>query len=366
MKIPFFDLKSINASLKKELAAAYNAVVEEGSYILGDKVKKFEAGYAVYCQSTHCIGVGNGLDAIRLSLEAAGIGKDDEVIIPSNTYIATALAVSYVGAKPVLVEPRLTTYSIDADKIEAAITKKTKAIIPVHLYGQCCEMDSILKIAKRHNLYVVEDNAQAQGAMYKGQKTGSFGHVNATSFYPTKNLGALGDAGAVTTNNEKLADKVSMLRNYGSQKKYYHEIIGYNSRLDELQAAFLLVKLKHLNKWNKERQRIAKKYTALLKGVDNIILPVSIADGAHVYHQYVIRTKKRNELQEYLLKKGIGTMVHYPVPIHLQKAYSNLNYKKGSLPIAEEISDTIMSLPIYPGLTESMLEYVCKSIKGFF
>jgi dTDP-4-amino-4,6-dideoxygalactose transaminase len=366
MKIDFFSLKGMHTGAANDLEAAFRQVLNNSSFILNGRVEEFERIFSDYCGTSYSIGVANGLDAIRLCLEALGVGQGHEVIIPSNTYIATALAVSHVGAKPVLVEPDVSTYNIHPAKIEDAISSRTRAIIPVHLYGQCCDMEPILEIARKHNLYIVEDNAQAQGAVYKGKKTGSFGRVNATSFYPTKNLGALGDAGAVTTSNAELAAKIKLLRNYGSEKKYYHEIKGYNSRLDELQAAFLLVKLKHLNNWNKERQSIAGLYTQLLNNTGDIILPGYIADGTHVYHQYVLRTKKRDALQEFLNKNGIGTMIHYPVPIHMQKAYSGMGNKKGSFPVAEEISDTILSLPLYPGLTEKEVQYVSQTIKKFF
>jgi dTDP-4-amino-4,6-dideoxygalactose transaminase len=366
MKIPFFSLKYSHAEIEQQLVKEFEHVLDSGHFILGECVEKFEKEYARFSGIGNSIGVANGLDAIKLCLESLNIGKGDEVIIPSNTYIATALAVSHAGAKPIFVEPDIGTYNIDSGKIEAAISSRTKAILPVHLYGQCCDMEPILEIARKHNLYIVEDNAQAQGAIYKGRKTGSFGDINATSFYPTKNLGALGDAGAVTTNDDGLADKVRLLRNYGSDKKYYHEIKGYNSRLDELQAALLLVKLKHLDNWNKERRGIAGLYIQLLSNTGDVILPASIADGAHVYHQYVIRTKKRDTLQEFLNKNGIGTMIHYPVPIHMQKAYSGIGYKEGDLPIAEEIAETVLSLPVYPGLKVKDIEYIVQTIKRFF
>jgi dTDP-4-amino-4,6-dideoxygalactose transaminase len=332
-------------------------------YILGDKVKQFEREYASYNNVLDCVGVSNGLDALHIALKALEIGRNDEVLIPSNTYIATALAVSYVGATPVFVEPKLDTYNIDPKKIEAAITSKTKAIMPVHLYGQACEMDEILAIAKRYNLYVIEDNAQAQGATYKERLTGSFGHINGTSFYPGKNLGALGDAGAVTTNDEVLASKARVLRNYGSQKKYYNEIIGYNMRLDECQAAFLSVKLKYLNEWTIERQKIANWYDTALSNIKGIVLPTVAESSTSVYHLYVIRSERRDDLQKILAEKGVGTLIHYPIPVHLQKAYAKLRFKTGDFPIAEELANTCLSLPMWPGISFEEVKYICDVIK---
>jgi len=306
------------------------------------------------------------LDAIIIALKTLNIGKGDSVIVPSNTYIATWLAVSYVGAEIIPVEPHPKTYNIDPTKIESAIQSNTKVIIPVHLYGQICEMDKIMAIAQKYNLFVIEDNAQAQGTYFKGKISGSWGHINATSFYPGKNLGALGDAGAITTNDEHLAQKAKTIRNYGSQKKYYNEVKGINSRLDELQAAFLKVKLKYLDEWNKERNQIAQWYYDYLKEIDEIILPTIHPDATSNYHLFVIRTPKRNELQEYLHQHQIGTLIHYPVPPHLQEAYKELGYKKGAFPIAEEIADTCLSLPMYPGLSKENVEYIAQTIKNFF
>ena len=366
LKIPFLSFDEMNKVAKAELTKAFERVFDNKWYVLGNEVKQFEEEYASFNKVSHCIGVSNGLDALHLALKVLGIGAGDEVIVPSNTYIASLLAVSYVGAKPVPVEPNKKTYNIDPSKIEAAITKKTKAIMPVHLYGQCCEMEAIMKVALKHELFVVEDNAQSQAACYNGKMAGSFGQLNGTSFYPGKNLGALGDAGAITTNDPALAEKVATLRNYGSRKKYYNEEIGYNMRLDELQAAFLSVKLRYLEEWTKERQQIAHWYDESLNGINELILPV-IADGAtHVYHLYVVRTEQRDELQEYLQQQGIGTLIHYPVPPHLQKAYSHLGFKKGDFPIAEEIAKTCLSLPLWPGMKQEQVEYVSQTIKSFF
>ncbi len=366
MKIPFLSFDATNDRIRSEMTQAFQNVFESKWYILGDYVKQFEKEYAAYNQVKHCVGVSNGLDALFLSLKVLGIGNGDEVIVPSNTYIATLLAVTYVGAKPVLVEPNADTMNIDPAKIEAAINAKTKAIIPVHLYGQCCEMKEIMSIATKHKLFVIEDNAQSQGSSHQGQLAGSFGHVNGTSFYPGKNLGALGDAGAVTTNDSQLAENIKVKRNYGSQKKYYNEVIGYNMRLDELQAALLSVKLKYLDSWTKERQQIASWYDEALKGVGDLILPAIAPGATHVYHLYVIRTGKRDALQEHLHKNEIGTLIHYPVPPHLQEACRDMNFKKDDFPLAERISDTVVSIPLWPGMQQPTVEKVASVIKNFF
>jgi len=365
MNIPFLSFDFLNEQISSKMIDAFQDVFDSKWYILGDKVKKFEQQYAEFNKTNYCVGVSNGLDAIHLSLKALGIGKGDEVIVPSNTYIATLLAISYVGATHVLVEPKLSTYNIDIELLEKAISSKTKAILPVHLYGQCCEMDQIIEIAGKYGLYVIEDNAQAHGAMYNNKLAGSFGHVNATSFYPGKNLGALGDAGAITTDSLELAEKIKVLRNYGSEKKYYNEVIGYNMRLDELQAAFLSAKLPFLNEWTHQRQEIASWYDNHLKNTEHLVLPVIADKATHVYHLYVIRTKKRDELKTHLEKNGIGTLIHYPVPPHLQKAYQHLNFKKGDLPLAEEIAQTCLSLPIWPGMDEETVLRVSQVIKKF-
>ncbi|TAL46507.1 MAG: DegT/DnrJ/EryC1/StrS family aminotransferase [Chitinophagaceae bacterium] len=366
MKISFLSFNAINDKIRDEALKTFQEVFESKWYILGQYVSEFEKQYATFNNVDCCIGVSNGLDGLHLALKSVGIGKGDEVIVPSNTFIASALAVSYTGATPVFSEPDIRTYNIDPLQIEKCITKKTKAIMPVHLYGQSCTMDAIMQTATKHGLYVIEDNAQSQGAAYKNKRTGSFGNVNATSFYPGKNLGAFGDAGAVTTNDPVLAEKVKMLRNYGSERKYYHETIGYNMRLDELQAALLSVKLKYLDGWTKERQQIAGWYNEALKGVGDLVLPLVAAECTHVYHLYVIRTGKRNDLQQYLQRQDVGTLIHYPVPLHLQKAYSDLGYKKGDFPVTEEIADTCLSLPLFPGLTQQEVFFVSGQIKKFF
>jgi dTDP-4-amino-4,6-dideoxygalactose transaminase len=366
MNIPFLSFAAMNADVKAATLVSFEQFFDKGWYILGEQVKQFEQEYARYSQTGHCIGVANGLDALIIALKTLNIGEGDEVIVPSNTYIASWLAVSYTGAIPVPVEPRPDTYNIDPALIERSITPRTKAIMPVHLYGQCCEMDAIMEIAGRHNLFVVEDNAQSQGATYNGKAAGSFGHINGTSFYPGKNLGAYGDAGAVTTNDSSLATRAGVIRNYGSQQKYYNDEQGINSRLDEVQAGFLSIKLQHLDKWNAARNRIAAQYTEQLSGIDDLVLPQLAAQATSVFHLYVIRTTRRNELQQYLQSKGIGTLIHYPVPPHLQKAYAALNYRKGDFPLAEMIAETCLSIPMYPGLTDEEIRYVCDTLKQFF
>lgn len=366
MNVPFFNFEPTHSVIKAEIEEAFGEVYDNHWFILGEKLEIFEKAYSKFNQVKHTIGVSNGLDALHLALKALNVGAGDEVIIPSNTYIATALAVSYLGATPVFVEPFRTTYNIDPENIESAITSRTKALIPVHLYGQACDMKKIMALARKNGLAVVEDNAQAHGATFEGKATGSWGDVNGTSFYPGKNLGALGDGGAVTTDDEEIAQKIKMLRNYGSQVKYENEVIGYNMRLDELQAAFLSVKLKHLAEWTQLRQQAAQWYNETLYGVGDLILPSVHAKASHVYHQYVVRTKNRNELQKFLQGKGIGTMIHYPIPPHLQRAYSSLSYRKESFPIAEELADTVLSLPIWPGISNKQLDWVSSTIKSFF
>lgn len=364
MKIPFVSFKPMEKELDRDLRAAFERVYDASWYIEGREDEKFEAAFAEFCNSKYCVGVGNGLDALMLALKALGIGEGDEVIVPSNTYIATALAVTYVGATPVFVEPDIRTFNINPANIEAAITSKTKAIMPVHLYGQACDMDSIVAIARKHNLYIVEDCAQAHGATYKGKVIGSFGDAAGFSFYPGKNLGALGDAGATVTNNKELADKIRALGNYGSDYKYHHIYKGNNSRLDELQAAFLSAKLPHLARMNEERRRIADRY---LKGIKNpqIVLPYVPDYAVPVWHIFGIRCSRREELEKLLNNKGISTNKHYPIPMHLQECYKDLGFKKGDFPIAEEISATELSLPMYYGMTDEEIDYVIEVINSF-
>ncbi len=366
MTIPFLSFEATNKKIKPEILAEFESFFDSAWYILGDRVKAFEKQYTDFNKVEHTVGVSNGLDALHIALKTLGIQSGHEVIVPSNTYIATPLAVSYTGATPIFVEPDIRTYNIDPRKIEASVSSKTKAILPVHLFGQSCEMDAIMEIAAKHNLYVIEDNAQSQGAEYKDRLTGSWGHINGTSFYPGKNLGALGDAGAITTNDPLLANKAAVLRNYGSQKKYYNEAIGFNMRLDECQAAFLSVKLKYLDEWITERRQVADWYYEGLKGVQQIVLPFVPVESKHVYHLFVIRTKQRDGLQAHLNASGIGTLIHYPVPPHLQEAYKHLGYKKGDFPIAEELADTCLSIPLWPGMTHEQVITVCESIKSYF
>ena len=364
MKIPFVSFKPMEKELDSELRNAFERVYKRSWYIEGEEDEKFENAFAKYCNSKYCVGVGNGLDALMLALKALGIKENDEVIVPSNTYIATALAVTYVGARPVFVEPNINTFNIEPTKIEKAITNKTKAIMPVHLYGQPCDMDPIMDIAKRHNLYVIEDCAQAHGATYKGKVVGSFGDAAGFSFYPGKNLGALGDAGATVTNNKELSDKIRALGNYGSDYKYHHIYQGNNSRLDEIQAAFLTAKLAHLPRMNEERRRIANMY---LEGINNpeVILPYVPEYAVPVWHIFGIRCNRRDELEKFLNDAGIGTNKHYPIPMHLQECYKDLGFKEGDFPIAEEISATELSIPMYYGMTDEEVKYVIDKVNEF-
>ena len=357
MEIPFVSFKPMEKELDHELRSAFNRVFDASWYIEGKEDSAFEAAFADYCNTKYCIGAGNGLDALMLALKALGIKAGDEVIVPSNTYIATALAVTYLGAKVVFVEPDIRTYNIDPEKIEEKISSRTRAIMPVHLYGMPCDMDPIMEIAKKHGLFVVEDCAQAHGAEYKGKRIGGFGDAAGFSFYPGKNLGALGDAGAVVTNNKDYADKIRALGNYGSDYKYHHIYQGNNSRLDEMQAAFLSAKLPHLDRMNKERRRIADMY---MKGINNqkIICPYIPEDVVPVWHIFAVRTEKRDELAAFLEEKGIHTNKHYPIPMHLQRCFEDLNIKEGELPIAETISRTELSLPMYYGMTDEMVSCV--------
>ena len=366
MKIPFLSFEETNRQIREELTADFNRFFDSQNYILGKELLRFEELYAAFSQTTYCLGISNGLDALHLSLKALEIGAGDEVIVPSNAFIAVPHAVSYCGAIPVFAEPRPNTFNINPDTIEACITPRTKAIIPVHLYGQACEMDKILSIACKYDLHVIEDNAQAHGAAFDNRPTGSFGIVNATSFYPVKNLGALGDAGAITTNNQALYEKIRALRNYGSLQKYYNEYIGYNARMDEMQAAFLQTKLRHLPAWTHERQAIASLYDTCLQNTGDVELPQITASATSVYHLYVIKTNYRNDLQHFLNQHDIGTLIHYPLPPHLQKAYQGLGYKKGDLPVAENLAATCLSLPLYIGLQEEEIAFVVATVKKFF
>lgn len=364
MKIPFVSFAPMQKELKEEMLNKFEEMYDKAYYIQGNEYDKFQEQFANYIGTKYAVGVGNGLDALMLILRAMEIGAGDEVIVPSNTFIATALAVTYVGAKPIFVEPILDEYNINPDLIEEKITKNTKAIIAVHLYGQCADMDKINSFAKKYNLKVIEDAAQAHGALYKGKKAGSLGEAAGFSMYPGKNLGALGDGGMVTTNDAVLAKKIAALACYGSDYKYHHIYKGVNSRLDEIQAGFLSIKLEHLDKWNADRNRIAKMYLESIKN-DKIILPVVNKNNYHVWHIFAVRCKNRDELEKYLLDKGIGTNKHYPTPIHLQGAYADLNIKEGELPLAEIISKEELSLPMYYGMTDEEVNFIIETINNF-
>lgn len=363
--IPFLDLKSPYLELAGELDEAYRRVMESGWYILGEEVERFEQEYAAYCEVKHCVGVGNGLEALHLILRAYQIGPGDEVIVPANTYIATWLAVSYAGATPVPVEPDPATYNLDPNLVEVAITPRTRAILPVHLYGQPADMGPLLAIAAQYGLKVIEDAAQAHGAHYKGRKAGGLGDAAGWSFYPGKNLGAFGDAGAVTTDDGQLAERVRTLRNYGSKVKYYNEVKGFNSRLDPLQAALLSVKLKHLDEWNERRAVVAQSYLERLAGIPGIRLPHVPAGNEPAWHLFVILAELRDALQNALTQAGIGTLIHYPVPPHLSEAYRDAGFKPGDFPLSEKIARTVLSLPIGPHLTSAQTEQVAAAVRGF-
>lgn len=363
MKVPFLNLAAAYLELQPEIEASILASFRSGWYIGGQDVDAFEHDFSAYTGTRHCVGVANGLDALHLALRAMDIGAGDEVIVPSNTYIATWLAVSQCGAVPIPVEPLLRTYNIDPGKIEAAITARTKAIIPVHLYGLPADLDPIIAIAHKHGLRVLEDAAQAHGARYKGTRIGGHGDAVAWSFYPGKNLGALGDAGAVTTNDPEIAERVRALHNYGSRIKYVNEVQGYNSRLDPVQAVALRVKLKYLDEWNARRVEIAKRYTSELADT-GLILPEAPEKVEPAWHLYVVRHPKRDILQQALHDRGIGTLIHYPIPPHLQKAYQNLGYVKGRFPIAEGMANQLLSLPIGPQLDRAGVGAVIAALRA--
>lgn len=359
MQIPFLDVGAAYRELKPEIDAAISRVLDSGWYILGPEVDAFEAEYAAYCEAEHAIGVANGLDALHLALLAMGVGPGDEVIVPSNTYIATWLAVSQCGATPVPVEPVEATYNIDPARIEAAITPATRVILPVHLYGQPADLDPILAIARQHGLRVLEDAAQAHGARYKGRRIGAHGDAVAWSFYPGKNLGALGDGGAVTTNDPELADRIRVLRNYGSRVKYVNEVKGFNSRLDPIQAAVLRVKLRVLDEWNARRSGIAQRYLEGLAG-SGLVLPQVPEWAEPVWHLFVVRHPQRDALVKRLNEAGVGTLIHYPVPPHLQGAYAEMGFGVGAFPVAERMADEVLSLPIGPHLSATSIEPICR------
>ncbi|HEV7844076.1 MAG TPA: DegT/DnrJ/EryC1/StrS family aminotransferase, partial [Pyrinomonadaceae bacterium] len=357
----FVDLQAQYRVIKKEIDAAIERVLNNASFVLGREVAAFEESFAEYTGARFCVGVSNGTAAIQLALTACGVGAGDEVIVPANTFFATAEAVSTAGAKPVFVDADPASFTMDARQIEAALTPRTRAVIPVHLYGQAADLDPILDIAQRHKLLVIEDAAQAHGALYKGRRVGTFGHAATFSFYPGKNLGAYGEGGAVVTNDEAVARNVRLLRDHGSERKYHHEIIGYNFRLEGIQGAVLGVKLAHLDRWNDLRREHASLYNSLLYGT-NLVLPQEMSYARHVYHLYVVRTEDRNALQSALNKAGVQTGIHYPVPIHLQPAYAFLGYERGSFPETERQAARVLSLPMFPELTDEQIKVVAESV----
>jgi dTDP-4-amino-4,6-dideoxygalactose transaminase len=364
MKVPFLDLKAQHQPIQEEINAAMQNVFARTAFILGEEVQQFEREFAAYCNVDHAVGVDSGLSALKLALEAFGIGEGDEVIVQANTFIATAAAVTFVGATVVLVDVEADSYNIDPELIEAAITPRTKAIIPVHLYGVPADMDRICDIAKRHNLIVIEDACQAHGAYYKGQRVGSFGDAAAFSFYPGKNLGAAGDAGILVTNNAEIAESVRAMRNCGQREKYNHVTSPYNNRMDTLHAAILSIKLKHLDDWNAARREHAARYAELLAGA-NVVIPTASDDVVPVWHLYVIRSEQRDQLKDHLASKGIATGLHYPIPLHLQPYYQDLGYKLGDFPITERFADQILSLPMYAEMTDEAVAYVAEEIREF-
>jgi dTDP-3-amino-3,4,6-trideoxy-alpha-D-glucose transaminase len=366
LAVPFVDLKAQYVNIKTEIDEAVMRVLGNCNFVLGEEVEKFEASFAAFLGCRHAIAVSNGLDALRLSLGVLGIGAGDEVIIPANTFIATALAVSSVNARPVLVDIDPKSYNLDPNLIEEAITPSTRAIMPVHLFGQSADMVAIIDIAHRHSLFVIEDACQSHGARYRGKRTGTFGDLGCFSFYPSKNLGAYGDGGAVVTNRQDLAEKVARLRNYGQQAKYHHSEKGWNARLDTLQAAVLNIKLKYLDEWNHSRLQHAIYYSEQLKKIDELQIPQIQSDRDHIFHLYVIRTRFRDQLQEFLKRRKITTLIHYPVPIHLQQAYTQLGYKMGDFPNTEQAAAEILSLPMYVELQTSQLNYVTQAISDFY
>jgi dTDP-4-amino-4,6-dideoxygalactose transaminase len=362
MQVPFLDLQTPHRELWPEIRDEFEKAFYSAAFVGGPQVSAFEEEFAAFCGVSGCASVNSGTDAIRLALIALGIGPGDEVICPAHTFIATSEAVSQTGAKPVFVDIDPHTYTIDPAAVERALTSRTRAIIPVHLYGQCADMDAILEISQRHGLIVLEDACQAHGATYKGRPAGSMGHAAAFSFYPGKNLGACGEAGAVTSNDSEVIRKVKMLRDHGQSQKYYHDVEGYNARMDALQAIVLRAKLKRLPEWNEARRRCAERYYQNLQACPNIILPAVAQHNVHVYHLFVILVENRDALQAELAKQGIGTGLHYPLPLHLQKAYASFGYKEGDLPVTERVAKTLLSLPIFPTLTNEQIDYVCDAI----
>ncbi|MDO8638385.1 MAG: DegT/DnrJ/EryC1/StrS family aminotransferase [Candidatus Daviesbacteria bacterium] len=365
MIINFVDLRRQYKSIKSEIDSAIKNILTSSQFILGSDCIEFEKEFAKFVGVKYAVGVGNGLSALELGMRALDIGEGDEVLTPANSFIASSEAVSFTGAKPILVDCLEDTFNMNVDQAEKLITKRTKAIMPVHLYGQVADMGKVLKLAKKYKLYVVEDACQAHGASYKNQKAGSFGDFAAFSFYPGKNLGAYGDGGIIVTNSKNVWDKIHLLRNYGQTEKYIHQSLGWNSRLDNLQAAILRVKLKKLEKWNMSRLNNARLYNRCLEGLP-VITPKIFPNYQHIFHLYVIRVKNRDKLAKYLSSKGVSTVMHYPLPIHLQPAYKDLGYKQGDFPITEKLADEILSLPMYPELKENEIKYICQQIAVFY
>lgn len=365
MQVPFIDLQTQYQTVAPEVAEAMSRVIASADFILGRELELFEQEFAAYCQARYAVGLDSGLSALELALRACGIGDGDEVITVAHTFIATVSAISFTGARPILVDVDRNTYLIDAARIEEAITPRTKAILPVHLYGQPAEMDAILTVARKHHLLVIEDACQAHGAYYREKRVGALGDVGCFSFYPGKNLGAYGDGGMLVTNDATLAERVRMLRNYGQREKYHHIFLAYNRRLDTLQAAVLRVKLPRLDDWNAARQRIARLYDERLKGIESLTIPAMADDRTHVYHLYVAQHPQRDDLLAYLREQGILAGLHYPIPVHLQPCYEQLGVKRGSLPITESVAARVLSLPIFPEMTSEQVDYVCEHIRLF-
>lgn len=363
MNVPFIDFSEQYQKIKDEIDVGLKQVFEKGNFILGEEEKRFEENFAKFCEVDYAVGVGSGTDALYLALSAIGVGPGDEVILPTHTFIATALCISYTGATPVLVDIEDDTYNMDPACLKKVITERTKAILPVHIYGQTPDMSAINKIAKEHNIMVVEDACQAHGATFQNHRTGSLGDIGCFSFYPTKSLGAFGDGGIVVTKNREVYDKINMLRDYGRKDRYQHQMKGYNSRLDTVQAVILDAKLKYLNEWNQMRNAHAAKYFDQLKDVSSIITPKVMPDRTHVFQTFAVISDHRDQLLESLKSKGIGALIHYPIPIHLQEAYADLGHQKGDFPVAERVADSVMSIPMFPHMTQEQISYVCEALK---
>jgi dTDP-4-amino-4,6-dideoxygalactose transaminase len=366
MNIPFVDLKAQYASIREEVRPAIDRVLENTAFILGPAVTDFERDFASVHKVQYCYGLSSGTDGNHLSLWGLNVGPGDEVLIPANTFIATAWGATLCGAKPVFVDCDLRNYNIDPARVEAAITKRTKAIVAVHLYGQPADMDALAVIAKKNSLFLVEDCAQAHLAEYKGRPVGGLGHTSCFSFYPGKNLGAYGEGGAVATNDPEVARKVKMIRDHGSEKKYHHELLGHNYRMEGIQGAVLGVKMRHIAAWTEARRRHAALYRELLTGIPDLVLPEEMPYAKHVYHLFVVRSSHRDKLQEHLQTRGVSTGLHYPVPLHLQKAFQDLGYKKGDFPASEQAGDQVLSLPMYAELTDTQIRYVANSVREFY